>query len=545
MESEKWVFELLEIIKIDDSLNETNLYEEYIEKIGEVETDDEIELLFEAIRLEGRRLIEKSYYYAFLFLWDTVVQDELIENWHIKYLCDELQKVGERVIKRLPKLYDLIINISPGESKSTIASVLFPVWLWIRDPSLRVISGSHSKGLSMEHAVLSRDCIRSNKFNWLIDDFPIMKKDTDGKTNYKNEKGGSRKAVSTGSKVTGAHGHILTADDLIDPKGVTSDAVIKSTNRWLNKTFSSRKVEKQNTPIILIMQRLHEDDPTGNWLEKKKNGRKIKHICLPATDEHPISPKELKGNYVDGYMNIFRTGEEVLAEQLLDLGKIDFAAQYGQVASPIEGSIIKRHHFNLITDLEIQSDDFYNDFYSHPKVCVCDPSLKGKEKNDPTGMLSARGYKGKLYIQFYDEFRAEFEGQKDGLVKFVEMESGKGGSVLIEDKANGAALVSSINRHTKINAVEYKAPPIDKQAKIKAKLPFLDGEKLFLVKNHNGEEWDWKTFMQTCLMFPNVKHDEMIDVLYFMIDTFENMPHYFDKPPDRPQRRRFRNININ
>ena len=81
-------------------------------------------------------------------------------NWHIKYLCDELQAIGERVAlisrgmdgmdnplppRRMDKLYDyLIINVPPGSSKSTICSEMYPLWCWIIDPTQRFICGSYA-----------------------------------------------------------------------------------------------------------------------------------------------------------------------------------------------------------------------------------------------------------------------------------------------------------------------------------------------------------------------------------------------------------------
>jgi hypothetical protein len=144
----------------------------------------------------GKKLLKERYYYFFIYTWETVSTERLVENWHIEYLCDELQKVGTQVIERRKKLYDLIINISPGESKSTIATILFPVWLWVNDPSLRIISASHSISLSGDHALASKDCIQSEIFGHLFSDLFEMRKDVKGKKNYQNTHGGFRKAVS-------------------------------------------------------------------------------------------------------------------------------------------------------------------------------------------------------------------------------------------------------------------------------------------------------------------------------------------------------------
>src|SRR5690606_9375662 len=137
-------------------------------------------------------------------------------NWHIEYLCGRLQEYGMRVVRREPKLSDLIINIPPGTSKSTIATVMFPAWLWTADPTIRALTGSYSASLSTDHAVKSRDIIRSDKYAEYFPEIEI-KRDQDNKTHYKNVKGGERYATSVGGTVTGFHAHIIIIDDPLNP----------------------------------------------------------------------------------------------------------------------------------------------------------------------------------------------------------------------------------------------------------------------------------------------------------------------------------------
>src|SRR5690606_26098698 len=95
---------------------------------------------------------------------------------------------------------------------------------------------------------------------------------------------------------TGFHAHIILVDDPIDPNRVMSDIEVRKANHWMDTTLPFRKVDKNVTATVLVMQRLHQDDPTGHWLklagiEKDQRGHwkypdklktKIKHICLPG-----------------------------------------------------------------------------------------------------------------------------------------------------------------------------------------------------------------------------------------------------------------------
>jgi hypothetical protein len=97
-----------------------------------IKQDQEIELIPEY--LIDSELCKRSFYYFFKFFWDEVISEDPIYNWHIEYLCDELQKVVERVIRREAKLHDVLINIPPGTTKTTIATIMLPAWAWTIDP---------------------------------------------------------------------------------------------------------------------------------------------------------------------------------------------------------------------------------------------------------------------------------------------------------------------------------------------------------------------------------------------------------------------------
>jgi hypothetical protein len=77
-----------------------------------------------------RELNNRSFYAFLKFFWPEVSSEVFKDNWHIRYLCDELQSVALRVSQGLPKTYDLIINIPPGTTKTVICSIMFPAWCW-------------------------------------------------------------------------------------------------------------------------------------------------------------------------------------------------------------------------------------------------------------------------------------------------------------------------------------------------------------------------------------------------------------------------------
>lgn len=277
-----------------------------------------------------------SYYTFFRKFWSTVVQERYVHNWHIERLCNDLQDIAEKVFADKPKDSDFVWNSPPGSTKSLPASVLWQPWIWTRMPSARFLSGSYSERLSLNLSRQSRDCVKSQLYQSMFPEIKL-RQDEDSKGFFMNTAGGWRFATGTGGSVTGLHAHFICIDDPIDPLGVMSDLVLNQANIWINESLADRKVDKQVVPTVMIMQRLHQIDPTGFWLEMKK---KIKHRCLPADTSYPILPASWANHYVNGLLDPLRLPEELLEEKRAS-GETYYAGQYGQQPVPRGGAMFQ------------------------------------------------------------------------------------------------------------------------------------------------------------------------------------------------------------
>ena len=176
--------------------------------------------------------------------------------------------------------------------------------------------------------------------------------DKNAKSHFGNKRGGTRYAVGVGGSVTGMHGHILIIDDPLDPKQAASDLLLKAANDWMTQTLPSRKVNKETSLMILVMQRLHENDPTGNRLLNKGAGP-IRHICLPAeiieseNVEIKIKPDKWRSRYKWGLLDPIRMPKKVLNATEAELGAFGYAGQYLQNPVPPAGGLF--HAGNLKT----------------------------------------------------------------------------------------------------------------------------------------------------------------------------------------------------
>lgn len=277
-----------------------------------------------------------SYWEFIKTFWHTVSRDKLVANWHMPYLANEIQENMERVFKGEKRQHDLVCNISPGTSKSTLFSIFALPWAWTRMPHMRFIGASFAEALALDLSGKSRQVVASPLYKKLFPEIQI-RKDTDAKFHWANTLGGERYGVSVGSAVTGKHAHMIVIDDPLDPKGARSVADITKSNQWIRETISSRKVDKNVTWTALVMQRLSVEDPTSIFLERPD----VKHICLPGELTSYVSPPELAANYVDGLFDPKRLDREALTKMEADLGQFGYAGQFMQSPIPLGGGMFK------------------------------------------------------------------------------------------------------------------------------------------------------------------------------------------------------------
>lgn len=276
--------------------------------------------------------------------WDKVSPAKPVWNWHIPYLCDELQTVAERVFENKHKLYDLVINVSPGTTKSSLISILYPTWIWSRMPTARIISGSYSDVLALDLSNKARQIVKSEKYRAMFPEVQI-RKDQDTKGYYLNTLMGDRFAAGAGGTVTGMHAHFLLVDDPINPKGADSAAETETANQWLGETISPRKVDRNVSVMVLLHQRLGMNDSTAYWMGKGK--KNVRHMVLPAELTDDVKPSHLRRFYVGGLFDPVRLGKSALEEAKADLGNFGYSAQYLQAPQNRESLMFDTSKFNL------------------------------------------------------------------------------------------------------------------------------------------------------------------------------------------------------
>lgn len=442
-----------------------------------------------------RRNLAKANFYIFLQeFWNEVIPNPLIDNWHIRYICDTLQ--------HNPKERDVIINIPPGTSKSTICSVLYPVWLWVDNPSAKILTGSHTTALALEMSTKSRDVIRSDKFRrW----FPHvqLKDDTDTKSNYKTTALGQRYATAVGSEITGFHADWIIIDDPV-PAAPTENQLQRA-NIWMWEKLATRKTDKQRTPTILIMQRVSEDDPTSKMLQKSSNHV---HINLPAVLNDSVRPEEVKQFYSENReLDPLRLTLDVLDGIKKQIGTQSYGTQFMQDPQPSDGGIVKSEWLYI-------QPEVYN---GKPIHFWIDPAYTDDKNNDPTGIIGTQYEDNVLTVVWAKQYWLEFPKLVKQLMLDMDIQGRSNGSrVYIEPKASGLSLIQQLKNSTNLNVIKdetLKSLKGDKDDRLKAVSPAIEAGRIRINKGA------WTDELVTQLTQLKPIHDDLRDCLVMAIQN--------------------------
>jgi predicted phage terminase large subunit-like protein len=233
---------------------------------------------------------------------------------------------------------------------------MYPAGTWINQPELRYLSITNEQGLSIRDALRMKQIITSD---WFQSKWPLpLRSDQNEKTLYANDKNGFRQSQGITASNTGKRGDVILIDDPIDAKHAFSDVIRQGVNDTWDQSLSSRLNHLEESGVLLIMQRLHEDDLSGHLLKKVKS--KWTHLVIPMRYEgHPTfdagkdigrpdlnDPRTEKGELLFGK----RFSERAVQALEEDLGEYGAAGQLQQRPVPAGGGIIKKHWWRVWGD---------------------------------------------------------------------------------------------------------------------------------------------------------------------------------------------------
>jgi predicted phage terminase large subunit-like protein len=406
-------------------------------------------------------------------------------NWHFEAVTHKLSQVACGEVRRL------IITLPPRTLKSVCASVALPAWFLGRHPSERVVVVSYSDFLARTHA---------NDFRLLVNDpiyqasFPAMRLAPDRE--IVTTKRGKRIATSIDGTLTGLGGNLIVIDDPLKLGDAMSESVRARVIEWYRSTLLSRADDKKAARIVLVMQRVHQDDLAGYLQEQ--GGFEV--LNLPA-----IAQREETYELGGGRRYTRQKGEllhpehepaHVLAELKREMGPNAFSAQYQQSPIPPGGTIIKRKWLTTYDKIDTQPGDRI--------IMSWDIALSEAETGDYSAGVVLLIRNEIFYVLEVVRGRFPFDALKR---KVNEVKQRYGSStLLIEDSPISRGLIQSL-REQSINVTCYK-PDTDKRARVIAQTDLFAGGSVRLPQRAGWLE----DFTAELLAFPG-RHDDQVDAL--------------------------------
>jgi len=389
-----------------------------------------------------------------------------------------------------------------------LASIAFPAWCLGHDPSAQILCVSYAGELADK---LARDYRLIMMSRWYQRIFPTrLAPHRQAVQEFLTTRQGYRLATSNGGVLTGRGADIILIDDPLKPEEALSDTQRRAANEWFSHTLYSRLNDKRNGAIVIIMQRLHEDDLVGHVLAQEP----WEIVRFPAiAEEHEVHRIET----ILGPQAFTRRRGEALhaAREPLDtlarirhtIGEYNFAGQYQQCPAPLGGGLVKEQWFKRYGEND-RPETFDRIVQSW------DTANKATELSDFT-VCTTWGIKGKnLYLLSVLRKRLEYPALKRAVREQQSLFDAD--VVLIEDKASGTQLIQELITEGFHRVTRYQ-PDCDKIMRLNAQTGLIENGFVYIPQKAS-----WLAeYLHELTVFPKGKHDDQVDSTAQFLDWFK------------------------
>jgi predicted phage terminase large subunit-like protein len=419
---------------------------------------------------------------------ELVPGESYLPNWHIDAIAEHLMQCARGDIKRL------VITIPPRSLKSIAASVAFSAWVLGRQPHRKLICASYSQELSGQ---LSVNCRSIMGAEWYGDLFPGVLLPGKHKQNLiRTSEGGMRLATSVSGTMRGFGGDMIILDDPLKGIEMISKAERTRVAEWYDSVVVGRLNNKNEGVIILIMQRIHEDDLVGHVMEREE----WVELKIPAIAPERQSYLVGRGLYypreAGEVIQAERESREHLDQVLRSIGSYNFAAQYQQEPVPLAGNLFRRAWFQRYQpDVTREFDQVVQSW---------DTGITGDESSDYS-VCTTWGIIGQdCYL--IDVFRRQLEypDLKRHVIALAERH--RPTTILIEAAGTGRPLVQELRRETELRPIAVKVKG-DKEVRAISSQAKVEGGHVLLL---DGAPW-LSIYLDEMAAFPGGRHDDQVD----------------------------------
>ena len=459
------------------------------------------------------RLLEEDLFSFFEDGWAVLNPNRAVKlGWHVEAVCDHLQAVSEG------KIRNLVINIPPRHLKSSITSIYWPAWAWVRNPGIRWLFLSYGKDLVLRDAQQTRQLMQSEWFQQRWGHKFGFTTDQNVKSFYLNDKGGGRLTASFEADPTGEGGDVIVVDDPLRIEDAHNNNAIKRVNDVWDGVLATRLNDPGTGSRVIIMQRLHENDLSGHVLKEgdwvhlylpTKYEKKYKCVTflpsdldsegrpLPTAQPFFWDPRTQDGELLHPERFNAREVSRLEAKQ----GIFTFSAQQQQKPVPAGGTIFRESWWQFY-DQYPRDTDLYND-----SCQSWDCSFKDtKDSSFVVCTIWAR-YGSSIYLIYRLRKRMNFPETLKAFQSVTQMFPWVGAKY-VEEKANGVAVIQMLQSHVPgIIAVD---PAGGKETRAHAVSYMIQAGNVFLP-NPAHYPWVENEFIPEFTAFPKGEDDDQVD----------------------------------
>lgn len=419
-------------------------------------------------------------------------------NWH-----HDAMAYGIEVCALTGEFNRLLINLPPRSLKSILVSVALPAFLLGRDPTKKIIVVCYNQELSNDFSRKTRQIMRADWYQRLFPSTRIAGKGAEGL--FYTTKGGFRMATSVEGTLTGRGGDLIILDDPQKAIDASSEARRESLYKWILETLFTRLDDKREGAIMLVQQRLHEQDLSGQ-LMKSEGWYRVNLPAIAHQDESIClgrSPLRFHHRRTGDLLDPVREPQHVLDGLKRDMGEAAFLAQYQQDPIPPEGDRIKLAWFKTYDELPSGSE----------VVMSVDTASKAGLRNDYSVVMLWWVWEGRYYLSYIWRRKVEYPELRRSMMSLVDQLQPD--TILIEDKGAGTGLIQEFrDLEGFYPVVGYDPGGNDKETRMRIQSAKIEQGLVLLPP-----EAPWLTaFLDEVRRFPNGVHDDQIDAMSQFLD---------------------------
>lgn len=454
-------------------------------------------LLEEKLKLQRESLYEFLIYY-----WKTEKKISIDENWHIKLICDKLEDVFYGRTKRL------MINVPPRSLKTEIVSRIFPARCLGKRNEIKFMWISYSSGLAQDNSWDCRAIYQSDTYKTVFPRSNPLKDDQNTKQHRENTLWWQYYASWATGTITGKWCDIMVIDDPLKPDDAMSDVVRVWVNNNFHNTLVSRLNNKTEWAIVIIMQRLHDDDLCWHLIEQEQNwGEKRDKLVIKWIAEEDEEHRKQGESFFEKRFPLDILTQIKLQDQQA------FSSQYQQEPTNRETQEFHEERFKYHW-----TDSNPTPYWLRIFTTV-DPAFKLSQSNDESCIMTAWFIDDKCYILEYSAGRVDATTMQDKIIHHIKKWNPEkvGIEAYQAQTMIKTFLVNEMQKQWLYCDIEEIRQTGDKLSKLRKLLPLYRGWLIY----HKI----WMDELELQLKkFPRGKHDDIIDALQMLYDMYSLQP---------------------